>query len=200
MDYQALFSRILTVVDREAYLTPSVQVDVDQRDAMRQLERAIQAPDFEPEGARELASRLLRESRIDKVMYFSALHVIAAHPRVADWREAGRMAAEQEQAALELGGPGLTDNLASVDRHRGVLAFLQGHYELALDYLSRAFERQHNAENLGNVLCVLIRLGDLAEAGDLLAKVRASFHPSFIRDLDRRIQADPDLALLRDLE
>ena len=71
------------------------------------------------------------------------------------------------------------------------------HYELALDYLSRAFERQHNAENLGNVLCTLIRLGEEEEARELLASVRSAFPQEFIRELESRIQADPDLSVLR---
>jgi tetratricopeptide (TPR) repeat protein len=134
------------------------------------------------------------------VMMLSALHVVAAHPSVADWSEAARLAGEQEQAAMELGGPRLQTNLASVDRHRGVVAFLQGHFEIALDYFSRAFERQHNAENLGNVLCCLLALGDTDDARDLLGRVRRSFPEALTSELEDRILRDPDLALLRDRE
>lgn len=196
MNYSAIFSRILDRVDQEAYLTPVAHLDPSQRLAMMQVEQAIQSPDFEVGSVRALVHRLHEEGRIDRVLYFSALHVLAADPRVAEWREAARLAGEQEQAAMEEGGPNLQANLASVDRHRGVLAFLQGHHEIALDYFSRAFERQHSAENLGNVLCTLIRLGDLAEARDLLDKVRASFPKRMILEIEERIQRDPDLALL----
>ena len=130
-------------------------------------------------------------------MMLSALHVVACHPRVADWEEAARLVGEQEFAALELGGPRLQDNLASVDRHRGVLAFLRGHYDVALDYFARALERQRSPENLQNVLCTLIRLGDEDDARDLLTRVRAAFPQDIVTALNHSIENDPDLALLR---
>jgi hypothetical protein len=131
------------------------------------------------------------------VHYLSALHVIAAHPAVADYAEAARLCGEQEVAALELGGPLLHANLASVDRHRGVLAFLLSQPSVALDHFTRALERQHNVENLGNVLCALVALDADDEAADLVARVRTNYPETFRAELDRRIQSDPDLALLR---
>ena len=98
---------------------------------------------------------------------------------------------------MAMGGPRLADNLASVDRHRGVLAFLQGHYGIALDYFSRAFERQHTSGNLANVLAALIRVGDLDEAKELLAQVRSALNPHLISSLNEMIDQDPDLSLLR---
>jgi len=196
MNYSALLSRILNVVDQEAYLVPAAHVEPAQRETMALIARVIQAPDFEPDEARALVRRLHDDQRIDDVMFYSALHVIAASPRVANWHEAARLVGDQEQAAIEMGGPNLQTNLASVERHRGVLAFLQGHYDIALDYFSRAFERQHTAENLGNVLCTLIRVGDLDEARDLLERIRASFPARLVADIDARLREDPDLALL----
>ena len=101
---------------------------------------------------------------------------------------------------MALGGPRLPDNLASVDRHRGVLAFLQGHFGIALDYFSRAFERQHTAGNLANVLAALLRLGDTDEARELLDQVRSALNPLLISGLNELIDQDPDLALLRTTE
>ncbi len=200
MDLEALFDRILSAVDEQAYLTPSHHVDPEQQRAMAEIAGIIQADDFEPEMARAFIRRLHRQGLIDRVMMLSALHVVAAHPSVADWAEAARLAGEQEQAAMEQGGPRLQTNLASVDRHRGVVAFLQGHFEIALDYFSRAFERQHSAENLGNVLCCLTALNELEDARDLLRRVRASFPTTLVSELDDRILRDPDLAILRDQE
>lgn len=200
MDLEALFDRILTAVDEHAYLTPSAHVDPAQQQAMAEIAGAIQADDYDPDALRALIRSYHRQGRIDRVMMLSALHVVAAHPSVADWAEAGRLAAEQEQAAMELGGPRLQANLASVERHRGVVAFLQGHFEIALDYFSRAFERQHSAENLGNVLCCLLALGELDDAADLLARVRRSFPAPLVSDLEDRLVRDPDLALLRNQE
>src|SRR5678816_331667 len=140
MDYQALFARILQTVDSSAYLTPSSQVDGPQREALAKVEAAIQASDFDAEATRRLVRRLNAEGRIDRVKMLSALHVVACHPSVADWEEAARL----------VGEPYLQSNLASVERHRGVLAFLRHHHEVALEYFTRALERERSAENLGN--------------------------------------------------
>lgn len=197
MDLESLFDRLLQAVDEQAYLTPSDHVEPAQRRALAQIAAALQAPHFHAEQVRALIRRMYDRGRIDRVMMCSALHVVAAHPAVADWAEAARLAGEQEQAALELGGPALQANLASVERHRGVVAFLQGHHEVALDYFSRAFERQHSAENLGNVLCCLLALGEHDDAQDLIARVRRSFPTDLVHALEFRVQQDPDLALLR---
>jgi tetratricopeptide (TPR) repeat protein len=197
MDLESLFDRLLQAVDEQAYLTPSDHVEPAQRRALDEIATALRAPGFRAEQVRSLIRRLYERGQIDRVMLYSALHVVAAHPAVADWAEAARLAGEQEQAALELGGPALQANLASVERHRGVVAFLQGHHEVALDYFSRAFERQHSAENLGNVLCCLLALGEHDDAHDLYARVRHSFPRDLVHALEARVQQDPDLALLR---
>jgi tetratricopeptide (TPR) repeat protein len=84
-----------------------------------------------------------------------------------------------------------------VDRHRGVLAYLRQHYEVALDYFARALERQRSAENFTNVLCTLLRLGDEDEARTLLVQARRSFPPQLVAEIDRNVAHDPDLSLLR---
>lgn len=197
MDYQSLLARILSDVDATAYLTPSSHIDPRQRDAMAVIGRAIQARDAEPDAVRRLAWEFYEQGRIDRVLLLSALHVIAASPRVKDYAEAARLVGEQEYVSLQVGGPQLQDNLASVDRHRGVLAYLQGHYEVALDYFTRAFERQRTAENLGNILCALVRLGDVTEAESLYLQIRQNLPGPVVRELDEMVESDPDLALLR---
>jgi tetratricopeptide (TPR) repeat protein len=200
MDHRAILQRIRQSVDQQAYLPYADAVDPRQREAMLHIQQAIQATDFDASEARALAQRYHEAGAIDAVMLYSALHVIAASPQVRDYVEAARLVAQQELAAYELGGPGLAANLASVDRHRGVIAFLVGQNDVALDYFSRAFERQHTAGNLANVLATLVRLGDEAEARELLAAVRTSFPPGLAAALRDMIAADPDLALLRDSE
>ena len=198
MDYQAIFARIRKTVDTRAYMTPAAHVDPSQRQAMTEIQTAIQAEDFDAARVRAQIAGTFQADRIDRVMMLSALHVVACHPRVADWEEAARLVGEQEFAALELGGPRLQDNLASVDRHRGVLAFLRGHYEVALDYFARALERQRSSENLQNILCTLVRLGDEDDARELLNRVRGAFPVELVSQLEHAIRHDPDLALLRD--
>ena len=197
MDYAALIDRILCEVDADAYLAYADAVDPAQQQAMSEIEQALSQSSFDPSQVRSLVHSLHASGRIDKVHKLSALHVIAASPGVADYDEAASLAAAQEQAAIELGGPRLQANLASAERHRGVLAFVQERYEIALDYFSRAFERQHTAGNLSNVLATLLRLGDITEARDLLSQVRTNLPQPLVTDLERIIAADPDLALLR---
>jgi len=197
VDYNALFDRILGQVDQAAYMPLADVVDPEQRAAMEGIESAIRDPHTSAEVVRALILRVSQDGQIDRVHMLSALHVLAASPKVGDFELAARHVADQEMAALALGGPRLSTNLASVDRHRGVIAFLQGHFGVALDYFSRAFERQHTAGNLSNVLATLIRLGDVAEARALLHQVRASLAPPLIADLNHMIGQDPDLALLR---
>jgi hypothetical protein len=197
LNLQALYSRILQAVDAASYLIPTEHVDPAQRPALDEIRRLLHAPDFDVDLVRARIHRLHAEGRVDRVHLLSALHVVAAHPKVKDWAEAGRLAGEQEVAALDLGGPYLEANLASVDRHRGVLSFLRGHYGVALDHFTRALERQRTPENIGNVLATLLRMGDVSEAESILAQVRTTLPADLVLDLDRRIDADPDLALLR---
>lgn len=197
MNYDTLYDRILRRVDRGAYLAYADAVPPDQQAAMAELGAYIQSPGFQPATGRELARRFHADGRIDRLMYLSAMHVIAMSPAVKDYGEAGRLIADKELEAMKMGGPRLQENLASVDRHRGALAFLTGSYEVALDYFSRAFERQRSAGNLGNVLAALIRLGDVHEARDLLTRIRSGLPEPIVKALDDMIHIDPDLALLR---
>ena len=196
MDDRAWLQRILNTVAQEAYFTPVDQVDPRHRGGVEAVRRALATP-FDAEDVRSLIERLHQEGQLDDVLRCSSMHVVAAHPSVADWSQAARWAGEQELAALEKGGPRLQRNLASVDRHRGVLAFLRGHYDVALDYFTRALEREHTAENLTNILCVLLRLGAEDDARELLRTVRAAFPSPVVTEVERSILSDPDLALLR---
>lgn len=197
IDYRALLDRILDAVDERAYFTPTAHLDDGQGAMLPAFQQALAQPGFDPDEVRAYVQREHDAGRVDRVVMLSALHAIACHPAVAEWEEAARLAGEQELAALELGGPRLQKNLASVDRHRGVLAFLRGHFEAALDYFARAFERERSAENLTNILCTLLRLGEETEAWDLLREVRRAFPPELVAEIDTSIQTDPDLALLR---
>jgi hypothetical protein len=198
--HEALLSRILQAVDERAYLTPVSAADPRQRAALDEVRERLHAPDLDVDGLRRFIRGLHVEGLLDRVHMLSALGVLAASPRVRDWDEAARLAGEQELAALELGGPNLDANLASVDRHRGVLFFLRGHPAVALDHFTRALERQRTAENVGNVLAALLRLGDVEEAEAVLAQVRRSFPPELTAELERAIDRDPDLAALRNPE
>lgn len=197
MNVQLLLDRILDTVDRDAYLTPADQADPRYQAALDEL-LGMLADERIPAGRiRELAEAYRTSGRLDDYHLHSLLHVIAAHPRVKDYAEAARQIAMQEMAAYQSGGADLQHKLASVDRHRGVLAYLREQYEVSLDYLTRALERQRSVENLGNVLCALIRLGELDEAEGIVSQARTSFPPEFVRGLEDRIQSDPDLVHLR---
>ena len=195
MNYQALLDRIMHAVDGDAYVVDATLISPAQREAMTRIGQSLEQ--LGPEAARALALEFHEDGRIDRVALHNALHVIAASPQVGDHAEAARHVALQEDAALEAGGPELQQNLASVDRHRGVLAFQKKRYEVALDYFSRAFERQRAPGNLANVLVTLLRLGEEADAVSLLREIRGSFPSHLVAGLDHFIATDPDLALLR---
>ncbi len=195
MNYEALLDRILGAVDTEAYKVDADNIPAAWRESMQQIGQTLR--ELGAESARGLTQRLHSDGVIDRVMFHNALHVIAASPGVTDFDEAARQVALQEMAAIDLGGPHLQTHLASVDRHRGVLAFQKGRYDVALEYFSRAFERQRAAGNLANVLATLLRLGDDVEARSLLGEIRGSFPARLVNGLDHFIATDPDLALLR---
>ena len=197
MNYEELVHRILHRVDELAYVANHEDIDPDQKPYMHAIGKALSEPGRTARELRQLAQGFFDEGCIDKVMLHSALHVIAASPKVQDPQEAARQVALQELASYEVGGPWLSANLASVDRHRGVLAFSLDQFEIALDYFSRAFERQRIPGNVGNVLATMLRLGEIPEARDLHRQVVSAFPPAFTRELERLIALDPDLALLR---
>lgn len=197
MNYQSILDRILRTVDEQSYAVSVERLSSpEERAALAPFSKALASGAFEPAQLREDLRRLHADGRIDRVKLLSALHMIAAHPRVADYDEAMRLAGEQELAAWELGGPELQANLASVDRHRGVVAFLRGHYEAALDYFARVIERVRTGDDLSNVLCVLIRLGETDDARALFGQIITSYPDHVRRDLIRRVQTDPDLNAL----
>ncbi|MCB9761092.1 MAG: hypothetical protein H6739_14730 [Alphaproteobacteria bacterium] len=197
MEYHEIFDRILRVVDDQAY-TVSVErlQSPEEREALEPFSRALASGEFDPDRLRDYVRGLHHRGLIDRVKMLSAVHMIAAHPRVADWDEAARIAGEQELAALELGGPELNLNLASVDRHRGVVAYLRGHYEVALDYFARVIERDRTGDNMGNVLCALVRLAELDDAKGLFHQICETYPERVRQDLVRRVKTDPDLAAL----
>lgn len=179
----------------QVYLAPTDALPASEREVAREVVVCLRAG--RPAAARAVIQRALEEEKLSRAAGASALHVVAASPEVRDFREAARLAELQEHYALEDGGPHLLDRLASADRHRGVVAFLLGHHELALEWFSRALERQRTPENLGNVLAALLASGARAEAGELLDTVRTGFPAGFVTDLEERILADDDLTDLR---
>ena len=197
MDYRRILDRIRTTVRRGSYLVPSSTVPSDQRNVLSEVAEAIADPESDPELLRRRIHQLHAAGRIDRVMLLSALGVLAASPSVRDYAEAARLAGQQEMTALDEGGPHQAAYLASADRHRGVLAYLLGRYEVALDWFARALDREPTAENLGNVLSAMIRLGELDDARALMATVDASFSASVGAELRRRIEQDEDLVRLR---
>ncbi len=197
MNYRSILDRILQTVDEEAYVTPMRRIGGEEGQAVAIVREVMRQPDWEPEELRSLIRRLHTEGRMRRTTMLSALHIVAAHPRVANWVEAAQLAGEQELAALEEGGSNLQNNLASVDRHRGVIAFQRGFFEAALDHFGRALERERSAPNLGNILSTLIRLGEEAEAQSLLVQIRSTYPSELVTELNVYIEQDHDLALLR---
>lgn len=197
LDSDTLFRRIQHAVDRRAYFTPTTSLPAEMREALDEVRAALAAPHFDAGAVRTLISALHEQGRIDRIRMLSALVVVASHPSVADHAEAGRLCGEQEVAVLQAGGPQLDQNLAAVDRHRGVTAFHLHQPDVALEHFTRAFERHRTAENLGNVLAALCKRGDLDEADRVVDQAHEGLPAAFVRELDAQIARDPDLAPLR---
>ena len=179
------------------YLVPTDDLPAIERADARRISSTLDREG--PVAARAVVEELYRAGAIDRVMQLSALHVIAASPSVRDYREALRLVGLQEFAALERGGD-IERAMASVDRHRGVVAFLMGRFEVALEDFTRALEREHSAENLGNVLAALLALGDREEAEGMYRLVLRRFPTTIAEALLRRVRDDDDLRPLRTVD
>lgn len=197
MDHRTTFRRIVEALDQGSYLTPTRGVPDDDRAAVAEVAELLHDDVVEPDRVRLRIHQLHAAGRLSHGTKLSALGVLAASPRVRDFAEASRLAGQQELVALDARGPDRDRQLASADRHRGVLAFLMGHPQVALDWFGRAFERERSAENLGNVLAALLKLGRLAEASSLYAQATCRLEPAVAEDLRARVRDDLDLAALR---
>ena len=199
MGYRGILERIRRAVERTDYLTPTSHIaDPRQQEALADLAALMRTPGFDASDGISLVREAHRDGRLDRVKMLSALGVIAASPQVRDYAEAFRLASQQELAALDLGGDGLDANLASAYRHRGVVSYLMGHYEVALESFTAALERERTAENLGNVLCALVH-EDPESAAELLRDVRDGFPTEIRTALEERVREDGDLKALRNV-
>lgn len=197
MDYERILGRIRATLDEGAYLTPSHRVPQDDRAALDEVGRLLHDDAIEGAEVRRRIQQLHGAGRLSRATKLSALCVLASSPKVRDFAEASRLAGQQELVALEEGGSERETRLASADRHRGVLAFLMGRPSVALDWFCRAFEREASAENLGNILAALLRLGDRDAALSLVGQASCQLEPDELAALGDRIAIDGDLAALR---
>lgn len=193
-----LLGRIRAAVRGGSYLVPNKAGPPSQRPALEIVARMVREPGADPRAVRARIHQLAAAGRLDRVATLSALGVLAASPLARDPAEALRLAGQQELAALDEGGPWLSVRLASVARHRGVVFFLLGHDLPALDWFERALAHHRTAENLGNVLAALLRLGERAEAEAVVDGMRAALPGPDWEAFAAHVRADDDLARLRD--
>jgi len=198
VSYQSILQRIRDAVTGSPYVVPTAHLDPEQRAVLDGLVAALATPGFDVDDGRRQVECWYQEGTLDRPMKYSALGVIAASPAVCDLQAATELASLQELAALDLGGSQLGVRLASVDRHRGVIAFLMGRYEIALEGFVRAMERERSAENLCNVLSTLLKVGEEDEARALLARIRSAFPDTIRAGVEQAMARDDDLRLLRD--
>ena len=186
--------RVKRVVEHRSYLVSVDRVAPAIRAPVGEIAAMLRSLDIErwQIDARIDALRVSRE--LDDATAWSVRGIVAAHPRFADYLDALRCAALQELAALTAGGEGMRTQLASVDRHRGVVAFLMDRPQIALEQFTLALERERSAENLANVLCALVRLGDLETARELLGDVRRGFPTEIRAGVEWALANDADLA------
>jgi hypothetical protein len=196
MDYKAMFARALRSVASAAYRVDLSDVDPRHLPAVREV-TATMREGFEPDVTRRAIAKAFEEGRIDRVTQLSLLSVVAAHPTVAQWGEALRLAAEEELEAWRVGGARLDPNLAAVARHRGTVFLLAGHPEAAAGYFCQAAELCPTPQNLANLLIPALRLEGEDTGRSLLEKIRRTSPAPVVAGVDAIIARDPDLALLR---
>ncbi len=201
MDYNAILERILNTVDREAYRFSGTHLSQPDAVAQRKVHEALGNPTIDLDVILRMVEQFHADGQIDEITRLSLLFVVAAHPRAKDYARAGQVLGERETAIWAIADrtseADLERLLAAVDRHRGALAFLMGRYSHALDHFARALERERAANNLQNVLATLLRLGEEEDARSLLGQIRQSYPAPVVELLERVIEQDPDLALLR---
>lgn len=197
MGYRDILGRIRTTLTGDAYLAGTDGVPDDQHPAMREIASLVADAHVPADQVRARIQQLHASGRIDRTMKLSALGVLAASPRVHDLAEASRLAGQQELAAMEADPERRAGYLASVHRHRGVIAFLAGHPEVALDHFARALDHVRSAQDLGNVLACLVRLGDLPAARRLQQDVARGGDAALRDALLQVVERDADLVALR---
>ena len=199
MDFDALLDRVLTAVDAQAFVTPIA--GIDDPEEVRLVEpffAGLGAPEPDIEGLRAMVRELRGTGSITERRAVILLQTLAAHPSVEDLRELGRLVGEEEHLVLATGGPRMTARLAVVDHHRAVHAFLLGRYEVALELETRSAAARPWGDSLANILILLLRLDQEGRARALLQQIRRRFPLDLVRQVERYIHQDPDLALLRD--
>jgi len=200
VDVRRILNRIRETVRQGPYLVPLGAAVGAQREVLKPVVRAISDPASDPDEIRQRIHQLHAAGRIDRVMMLSSLGVLAASPLVRDYAEAARLAGQQELVALDVEGELRVRYLASADRHRGVLAYLLGYYGIALDWFAQALAREPTAENIGNVMAAMIRLGRVDEAIELRERVARTFPSEVVQALEGRVAEDDDLVRLRELD
>lgn len=199
MDFDALLDRVLLAVDRKAFVTPTD--GIDDPDEIRVLEPIFEAlgeGGFDVDVLRAEVEVLRARNLISERRAVILLQTIAAHPEVEDLDELSRLIAREERIVLTDGGPRLQARMAVVDHHRAVHAFLMGHLEVALDLETRSAAARPWGDSLANILIILLRLDQEDRARSMLRHLRARFPRPLVAQVERYINQDPDLALLRD--
>ena len=199
MDFDQLLGRVLGSIEGEAFVMPAGGIeDAEERQLVEGILGRLAPVGFDVEAVRADVRRLADQGRISRRREAILLLTIAGHPAVGDLREMARQIGVEEFETLSEGGPRLERRLAVVLHHRGVLAWMLGRYEVALDLESRSAEMAPSSDSLANILAILLRLGEEERARDLLERMRPGFPRPIVEQVDDLIQRDPDLALLRD--
>ena len=199
VDFDALLDRVLGDVDRKAFVTPLDGIeDAEERALLAPIFDALGAGDLDVAGLRFQINALRERGHISPRRAVILLQTLAAHPEVEDTAELARLIGEEEHLVLAEGGPKMAARLAVVDHHRAVHAFLLGRYAQALDLETRSAAARPWGDSLANILILLLRLDEEGRARDTLRRMRRRFPRELVRQVERYITQDPDLALLRD--
>lgn len=193
--YPSIEARVRQILAQRAYVGRVIE-DGPDPEASGALYRAAFDGVTSPDEVRALVEAHHAQGRIGLLARLEWLTLLASRPDVQDWPGAMRLLGEMERLTWTMDDERRNQNLASIARHRGVVAYLEGHYSVALEYFLDAVNRVLTLPNIHNLLCVTLRLSGRDAAQGLYAYIQSLIPEDAARDLAERIHQDPDLILL----
>lgn len=191
-----ILERVRKLLAQRSYIGTPSEPGPDP-EASAALERASFGGVTSPSEVRAQVEELYAQGRIGALSRLEWLIVVASRPDVRDWPEAMRLLGELERLTWDMDDERRTQNLAAIARHRGVVAYLEGHYAVALEYFLDAVNKAPTLPNLHNAICVTLKLSGEEEARGLYSYIQSVIPEEAAQALAERVNRDPDLFPLR---
>lgn len=204
MSAAGIVEDILLHLQTAAFFASEARVPTEQAEGCASIAHAHRQIGMKEDAleVRKLIESLYDEAKIDYIRRLSSHASVSNDPKVKDFDASERYTTEMERAVREVGGPRLGIDLSAVERHRGVRSYQMKKYAKALEHFDRSLGYHLTGENIANVLCTLLRMGEVKEARLILRSVRDEVErggraKTVVAELNEYVQKDPDLLVLR---